>query len=112
MHGNVGHSLGHVVGKVEGLPNGQGVEHVAKAKVDMVTVSYCANDIGSNDFLPFLELGLEFIKFHSIWVLIDLISRTGSPSVGCPNKEVVTKYIFGHKRGIIRMDAVIECVKG
>ena len=94
MHGNVGHSLGHVVGKVEGFPNGQGVEHVSKAMVDMVTVPYCANDIGSKDFLPFLELGLEFIHFYSIWVLFDLISRTGSPSVGCPNKEVVTKYIF------------------
>ena len=94
MHGNVGHSLGHVVGKVERLPNGQGVEHVAKAKVDMISVSYCANDIGSKDFLLFLELGLKFIHFHSIWVLIDLISRTGSPSVGGPNKEVVTEYIF------------------
>jgi lysophospholipase L1-like esterase len=112
MHGNVGHSLGHVVGDIEGLPNGQRVEHVAKAKVDMISVSYGANDIGPKDFLPFLELGHEFIKFHSIWVLIDLISRTGSPSVGCPNEEVVTKYIFGHKRGVIRMEAVIEYVKG
>ena len=112
MHGNVGHSLGHVVGKIEGLPNGQGVEHVAKAKVYMISVSYGANDICSKDFLPFLELGLEFNKFHSIWVLIDLISRTGSPSFGCPNEEVVTKFIFGHKRGVIGMDTVIECVKG
>ena len=94
MHGNVGHSLSHVVGKIEGLPNGQRVEHVAKAKVDMISVSYCANDIGSKDFLPFLELGFEFVHFHSIWVLIDLIPRTGSPSGGGPNKEVVTEYIF------------------
>ena len=94
MHGNVGHSLGHVVGKVEGLPNGQGVDQVAKAKIYMISVSYGANDIGSKEFLSFLESGLEFIKFHSIWVLIDLISRTGSPSVGCPNKVVLTKYIF------------------
>ena len=57
MHGNVGHFLGHVVGKVKGLPNGQGVEHVAKTKVDMVTVPYCANDIGSNELFPFLEFG-------------------------------------------------------
>ena len=112
MHGNVGHSLGHVVGKIEGLPNRQGVEHVAKAKIDMITVSYCANDICSKDFLLFLELGQEFIKFHSIWILIDLISRTGSPSIGCPNKEMVTEYIFGHERGIIRMETVIEGVKG
>ena len=74
----------------------------------MVSVSYCAYNIGSKDFLPFLELGQEFIKFHSIWVLIDLITRTGSPSVGCPNEEVVTKFIFGHKRGVIGMDAVTE----
>ena len=94
MHGNVGHSLCHVVGKVEGLPNGQGVEHVAKAKVDMVTVPYCANDIGSKDFLLFLELRFKFIHFHSIWVLIDLIPRTGSPSGGGPNKEVVTENVF------------------
>ena len=78
----------------------------------MVSVSYSAYNIGSKDFLPFLELGQEFIKFHSIRILLDLISPTGSPSVGCPNKEVVTKYIFGHKRGVVRMDAVIECVKG
>ena len=55
MHGNVDHSLGHVVGKVEGLHNGQGVEHVAKAKIDMIPVSYGANDIGSKEFFPFLE---------------------------------------------------------
>ena len=78
----------------------------------MISVSYGANNIGSKDFLSFLELGQEFIKFHSIWVLIDLITHTGSPRVGCPNKEVVTKYIFGYKRGVIGMDAVIECVKG
>jgi hypothetical protein len=35
LHGDVGHSLSHVVGKVEGLSNGQGVEHVAKANVDV-----------------------------------------------------------------------------
>ena len=81
LHGNFGHSLGHVVGKVEGLPNGQGVEHVAKAKIYMISISYCANDIGSKQFFPFLELGLEFIEFHSIWVLVDLISGSGSPSV-------------------------------
>ena len=29
IHGNVGHSLGHVVSKIERLPSGQRVEHVA-----------------------------------------------------------------------------------
>ena len=111
MHGNVGHSLGHVVGKVEGLPNGQGAEHVAKANIDVSPVSYGANYVGSKEFFPFLELGLVFIEFHSIWVLDDLISGSSSPSVGGPNEEVVTKFIFGHKRGIIGMDAVRECVK-
>ena len=57
MHGNVCHSLGHVVGKVEGLPNGQGVEHVAKACVYMIPISYGTYDIGSKNFFPFLEFG-------------------------------------------------------
>lgn len=73
----------------------------------MVSVSYSAYNIGSKDFLPFLELGQEFIKFHSIWILFDLISPTGSPSGGSPNKEVVSEDIFGHKRGIIRRVTVI-----
>ena len=77
----------------------------------MIPVSYGANDIGSKEFFPFLELGLEFIEFHSIWVLVDLISGSGSPSVGGPNEEVVTEFILGHKRGILGMDSVNECVK-
>ena len=93
------------------MPNGQGVEHVAKANIDMISVSYGANDIGSKEFFPFLELGLEFIEFHTIWVLVDLISGTGSPSGGGPNEKVVTEYILGHKRSIIGMDSVNECVK-
>jgi hypothetical protein len=59
----------------------------------------------------FLNLGLEFIEFHSIWVLDDLISSSSSPSVGDPNEDVVTEFILGHKRGIIGMDLVNECVK-
>ena len=111
LHENFGHSLGHAVGKVEGLPNGQGVELVAKASIDVIPVSYGANDIASKEFFPFHELEIEFIEFHSIWVLVDLISGSSSPSVGGLNEEVVTKFIFGHKRGIIGMDAVNECVK-
>jgi hypothetical protein len=57
LHGNVGHLLGHVVVKVEGLPNGEGVEHVEEANIDMISVSYGANDIGSKEFFPFLEFG-------------------------------------------------------
>jgi len=56
LHGNVGHSLGHEVGKVEGLPNEE-VEHVAKTNIDVITVSYGANEIGSNELFPFLEFG-------------------------------------------------------
>ena len=111
LHGNIGHPFGHVVGQVEGLPNGQRVKHVAKANIDVIPVSYGANDIGSKEFFPFLELGLEFIEFHTIWVLVDLISGTGSPSVGGSNKEVVTKYILRHKWGVVWMDSVNESVK-
>ena len=57
LHGNIGHSFGHEVGKVEGLPNEEGVEHVAKTNIDVITVSYGANDIGSKEFFPFLEFG-------------------------------------------------------
>ena len=78
----------------------------------MVSVSYGAYNIGSKNFLPFLELGQEFIKFHSIWILLNLIPPTGSPSGGSPNKKVVTEDIFGYKRGVIRMVTVIECIKG
>ena len=38
----------------------------------------------------FLNLRFEFIEFHTIWVLDDLISGSSSPSVGGPNEEVVT----------------------
>lgn len=63
LHGNVNHSFGHVVCQVERFPNGQRVEHVAKANSDMIPVSYGANDIGSKEFFPFLELRLELIEF-------------------------------------------------
>ena len=49
LHGNVGHPFGHVVGQVEGLPNGLRVEHVAKVNIDMILVSYGANDIGAKE---------------------------------------------------------------
>jgi hypothetical protein len=111
FHGNVGHPFGHVVGQVEGLPSLQRVEHVAKAKIHVIPVSYGANDIGSKEFLPFLELRLKFIEFHTIGVLVNFISGMGSPSVGGPNKEMITKYILGHKWSVIGMDAVKECVK-
>ena len=94
---------------MKGCLTEKGVEHVAKANIDVIPVSYGANFIGSKEFFPFLELGLEFIEFHSMWVLDDLISGSSSPSVGGPNEEVVTKFIFRHKRGIIGMDAVKEC---
>ena len=77
----------------------------------MISVFYGAKDIGSKEFLPFLELGLEFIEFHSIWVRVDLISSSSSPSFGGLNEEVVTEFILGHKRGILGMDSVNECVK-
>ena len=59
----------------------------------------------------FLNLGLEFIEFHFIWVLDDLISGSSSPCVGDPNEEVITEFILGHKRSIIGLDSVNECVK-
>ena len=57
LHGDVRHSLCHIIGKIEGLPSREGVHHVAKAKIDMVSVSYGANDVGTKDLFPFLELG-------------------------------------------------------
>ena len=59
----------------------------------------------------FLNLGLDFIEFHSIWIFINLITGSSSPSVGGPNEEVVTEFILGHKRSIIGMYSVNECVK-
>ena len=36
------------------MPNEEGVEHVAKTNIDVIMVSYGANDIGSKEFFPVL----------------------------------------------------------
>ena len=107
----LGHPFGHVVSQVEGLANGQGVEHVAKACVDMIPISYGAYDISPRNFLSFFKLGLKLIEFHTIRFLADFISRASSPSIRGSNKEMLTEYILANKRSVIRMDAVNDRVK-
>ena len=51
--GYVGHPFGQVVGQIERLASGQGVKHVAKTHVDMITISYGAYNIGPKNFFPF-----------------------------------------------------------
>ncbi|GJU44783.1 hypothetical protein Tco_1202049 [Tanacetum coccineum] len=62
--GHTHHSVGDVVGKVEGFSNGEAVEHVAQTTVRMVLVLSETYGIFTQDDFPFLEIDFQLRNNH------------------------------------------------
>ncbi|GJT26113.1 hypothetical protein Tco_0906388 [Tanacetum coccineum] len=58
--GHAYHSVGDVIGKIEGFANGETIEHIAQACVWMIFVSGEAYDIFTKNEFPFFEHFFQF----------------------------------------------------
>ncbi|GJR79916.1 hypothetical protein Tco_0150701 [Tanacetum coccineum] len=66
--GHAYHSMGDVIGKIEGFPNEETIEHIAQACVWVIFVSDKAYDIFTKNEFPFLEHFFQFDVNHLEWI--------------------------------------------
>ncbi|GKB24581.1 hypothetical protein Tco_0863982 [Tanacetum coccineum] len=66
--GHTYHSVSDVIGKIEGFPNGETIEHLAQACIWMIFVSGEAYGIFTKNDVPFLEYFFQFDVNHLEWI--------------------------------------------
>ncbi|GKC84729.1 hypothetical protein Tco_1140446, partial [Tanacetum coccineum] len=66
--GHTYHSVSDVIGKIEGFPNGETIEHISQACIWMIFVSSEAYGIFTKNDVPFLEYFFQFGVNHLEWI--------------------------------------------